>query len=407
MILHPGIYRGIVVANVDPSVRGRVKIFVPGVYPVELKTTPDVLPWAEPVEPIFAGNFKSSGGACPETGVASVPIVGAEVWLFFENSNHDYPRFFGACQAGTGWISEHPEQHVIQTRNVKIRIDENPSAGTNKFDSDNSGCTTLSVKKQIPQMLTRVDVEITNTTGCALNLIINGDTNIKINGDVYEEINGNKHETLNGNLYRHHVGDAHIEHEGKIVYHRQGDGFTKIDGNTVDTQKGDHNYSNAKGNVKNIVYDGAVEFNYNGDHKLQVNGTSTHIINGAENKSVIGSSNSSSIGSICLKANDITFLVDEDLVLASADGNIIMQAFGTGAYDSKPPDYPNKLRGGIIQKGNYIHRSGRGETDTYIWPSTPVVTEIVTMDGIVDSTESGNPLGIIDHRDDFTDSKEF
>ena len=43
-----GIYRGFVVWNDDPKVRGRIKVFVPGVYSDKYETQPANLPWARP-----------------------------------------------------------------------------------------------------------------------------------------------------------------------------------------------------------------------------------------------------------------------------------------------------------------------------------------------------------------------
>lgn len=124
-----GIYRGKVVANYDPFVKGRVKLWIPGVYPEAFLNKPDELPWAEPVMPIFGGNFTNlrEGDLNSETGITTIPHVGTEVWVFFEGGNQQYPKFFGACQGGDGWHSEHNNQHVIKTDNVTVRIDEEPT----------------------------------------------------------------------------------------------------------------------------------------------------------------------------------------------------------------------------------------------------------------------------------------
>ena len=56
---YTGIYRGTVVYNNDPDVRGKVKIYVHGVYPEEYKTKHQLLPWAEPAMGLFGGNWKN------------------------------------------------------------------------------------------------------------------------------------------------------------------------------------------------------------------------------------------------------------------------------------------------------------------------------------------------------------
>jgi hypothetical protein len=50
---YPGIYRGTIVYNKDPKVKGRCKIFVHGVYPDEFFKDWNLLPWAEPAMAIM------------------------------------------------------------------------------------------------------------------------------------------------------------------------------------------------------------------------------------------------------------------------------------------------------------------------------------------------------------------
>ena len=105
--------RGLVVSNEDYYVSdndklkdenfifGRIKVYVEGVYPVEFAKAPEMLPWAEPVMPLFGGNGSteaqrkfdevdnSSHFAITKnytnasTGVNTVPHVGSYVWVFF------------------------------------------------------------------------------------------------------------------------------------------------------------------------------------------------------------------------------------------------------------------------------------------------------------------------------------
>jgi hypothetical protein len=78
MIKFNGIYRGTVVHNIDPSVKGKVKIFVHGVYPDEYLTNWKLLPWAEPAMSIAGGTWTNEGpGLNVETGWCSVPHAGA------------------------------------------------------------------------------------------------------------------------------------------------------------------------------------------------------------------------------------------------------------------------------------------------------------------------------------------
>lgn len=50
------IYRGFVTWNDDPAVKGRLKIFVPGVYSDIYASKPELLPWACPAMTPFGGN---------------------------------------------------------------------------------------------------------------------------------------------------------------------------------------------------------------------------------------------------------------------------------------------------------------------------------------------------------------
>lgn len=130
-----GNYRGIVIYSKDPEVRGRCKVHVPGVYPEEFGSKHDLLPWADPVMPLWGGSWTapSTGDLNRECGHTSPPLPGpgpyegAQVWVFFEQGNWNYPAYWAAVQAGPGWLSEHKEQHMMNTRNVRLRVDEEPT----------------------------------------------------------------------------------------------------------------------------------------------------------------------------------------------------------------------------------------------------------------------------------------
>jgi len=74
-----GKYRGTVVNNVDPMNTGRIQSQVPDVF----GTTPSS--WAMPCLPL--------GG--PQTGMFTIPPVGAGVWMEFEQGNPDNPIWTG------------------------------------------------------------------------------------------------------------------------------------------------------------------------------------------------------------------------------------------------------------------------------------------------------------------------
>lgn len=137
-----GIYRGIVISNdlflktQQDYLKGRIKIFVPGIYPESYKENAKLLPWAQPAMSLFGGNWTNQSefptqlnketGWCsiPHTGIS--PSDGAQVFLFFEAGDVNKPVYFASAQSGPGWLTEHVNQHVFKSDNVSICIDEAP-----------------------------------------------------------------------------------------------------------------------------------------------------------------------------------------------------------------------------------------------------------------------------------------
>jgi hypothetical protein len=90
-----GIYRGIVVDNVDSSKFGRIKVKVHGLFD-DVNT--GQIPWAKPALPIFTGAGVGYGNF-------AVPEIGSYVWCFFEAGDVYQPIYF--AEAGTG-VHGHP-----------------------------------------------------------------------------------------------------------------------------------------------------------------------------------------------------------------------------------------------------------------------------------------------------------
>jgi uncharacterized protein involved in type VI secretion and phage assembly len=80
-----GKFRGTVTNNQDPQNMGRLAVQVPDVSNIQTST------WAMP-SAHFAGG---------QSGFFSVPPVGANVWVEFEQGNSDYPIWSG-CFWGSG-----------------------------------------------------------------------------------------------------------------------------------------------------------------------------------------------------------------------------------------------------------------------------------------------------------------
>jgi len=83
-----GKYRGTVVNNQDPQNRGRLTLQVSDV--AQLKTSTWALPAAH-----FAGN---------QSGFFSVPPVGANVWVEFEQGDSDFPIWSGCFWGSSGEV---------------------------------------------------------------------------------------------------------------------------------------------------------------------------------------------------------------------------------------------------------------------------------------------------------------
>ena len=74
-----GKYRGTVINNVDPMQIGRIQVMVPDVSNVMLSS------WAMPCAPVAGIN----------TGMFALPLIGAGVWVEFEQGDPDYPIWVG------------------------------------------------------------------------------------------------------------------------------------------------------------------------------------------------------------------------------------------------------------------------------------------------------------------------
>jgi len=74
-----GKYRGTVVNNVDPMQIGRIQVMAPDVSNVMLSS------WAMPCAPVAGINM----------GMFALPLIGAGVWMEFEQGDPDYPIWVG------------------------------------------------------------------------------------------------------------------------------------------------------------------------------------------------------------------------------------------------------------------------------------------------------------------------
>ncbi len=86
-----GMYRGVVENNSDPDKRGRVQVRVWGVHSEDLNHLPSSsLPWAEAATDLLQGGVAGKGRFV-------LPLIGSQVWVFFENGDHMAPVYFASC----------------------------------------------------------------------------------------------------------------------------------------------------------------------------------------------------------------------------------------------------------------------------------------------------------------------
>lgn len=373
-------YRGIVVYNQDPLLMGRVKVYVPGIYPIQFKNKWQQLPWAQPALLLGGGNWANqkhtqvedsvlqlsgddqeavSNNALAqtddleqetqeqeqreqiphqqvqqlnaETGWCTVPHAGkyatdgSQVWVFFESGDINKPIYFASAQSGTGWFSEHPNQHVFHSDNIRLRIDENPyrSQSTCQFQTYNSNIVKQKLDASgggaaggIPMMqlsdlsptvsdpgwdspLTEVktkkaklDIEILESNfkqggDLAVHMKVTGHVNIHITGDIYLQHIGNKYETHVGDHYLHHVGNTTIFRQGDINYHHIGNVLKKHEGelqknhigNTIHVIQG--NLSLQRKGDQDIFTDGNIKDVLTINKTQQIRGTETRTVLGA------------------------------------------------------------------------------------------------------------------------------
>jgi uncharacterized protein involved in type VI secretion and phage assembly len=76
---HYGLYRATVVNNIDPLQRGRIQVIASDATGI-IPTT-----WCEPCMPMTG----------IQQGIYTVPIIGAGVWIQFENGDPDQPVWMG------------------------------------------------------------------------------------------------------------------------------------------------------------------------------------------------------------------------------------------------------------------------------------------------------------------------
>ena len=159
-----GKYRGSVVNNLDPMQLGRIQAMVPDVSNV-LPTT-----WALPCLPVTG----------MQTGVFTVPIVGAGVWIEFEQGDPDYPIWVGGF---FGSAAEVPPMAKIAPPGVPAITFQTP-LGNGITISDVPGPTGgILIKASSGASIAINDVGITISNGLGASITLQGNT-VDVNGSA-------------------------------------------------------------------------------------------------------------------------------------------------------------------------------------------------------------------------------
>ena len=147
-----GIYRGVVEDNNDPEKRGRCKIRIFGLHSENLVLSGmegipvEDLPWSEVVLPVLEGSVTGFG-------FWSVPLQGSHVFLFFENGNIQFPKYFASAPgipvnpkfeaAAETFAVESYQTSRKQAKKVakelKKDVKENPSKAEYQYSSELGG----------------------------------------------------------------------------------------------------------------------------------------------------------------------------------------------------------------------------------------------------------------------------
>jgi uncharacterized protein involved in type VI secretion and phage assembly len=148
-----GKYRGVVIDNLDPQQLGRVRVWVPSLFPQDASADASGLPGTDdPIVSEWAWPCVPFGGLA-EQGTFFVPENGAKVWVEYEEGNLDNPIWVGTFWSAPGGTSEVPtEAKDMQDNDPKRRVLKTSSGHVLEF-SDVDGHETVTIRHKDGAML--------------------------------------------------------------------------------------------------------------------------------------------------------------------------------------------------------------------------------------------------------------
>jgi uncharacterized protein involved in type VI secretion and phage assembly len=160
-----GKYRGTVDDNVDPQMRGRLRLLVPDVLGKERST------WALPCVPVAGrGN-----------GFYALPVKGSMVWVEFEQGDSDHPIWVG-CSWGEGELPPLALQTPPRTAAITLQTERQHGLTLSDAPGPAGG---IVLKSAGGAMLTVNDSGITLDNGQGATITLKGAT-VSINGNALE-----------------------------------------------------------------------------------------------------------------------------------------------------------------------------------------------------------------------------
>jgi Type VI secretion system/phage-baseplate injector OB domain len=148
-----GKYRGVVLDNIDPLQIGRLLVTVPDVAGIIPSS------WAMPCVPMSGIN----------TGILAVPIIGAGVWVEFEQGNPDYPVWVGGFW---GDAAEVPAaSHVVPPGVPGITLQTPLMNGIVISDAPGIGGITMTTTTGAMISITEVGIMISNGQGAVISML--------------------------------------------------------------------------------------------------------------------------------------------------------------------------------------------------------------------------------------------
>ena len=150
-----GKYRGTVVNNVDPERKNRLQVEVPDV----LALVPSS--WAMPCVP-FAGI---------QSGVVVLPMIGAGVWIEFEQGDPNYPIWVGGFWGQAGELPAIVQTIVPPLQGIVLQTQAQNMILVSDVPGPTGG---IMLKTSTGALLSINDVGITISNGKGATILMNG-----------------------------------------------------------------------------------------------------------------------------------------------------------------------------------------------------------------------------------------